>query len=218
MRLRLGLVSLAGSSVLASLLAGCLSDPDSASRRSLSFDSLRFESPIAAHEDSATIEVGFLVGTSACWGLESIGVERSGSTLLVSGVAVDPSGGRDPCAAVVVWAVDTLTLPPLEPGTYLLRACSLLDTLVVEEAPAASARRAVLRGDVDRFAGTCGRVGAGELDVGLASLPDSLPSGRLLVWGDEWTPEEVAADTCDSLPPGRFDFFVSVRRLVPAPT
>jgi hypothetical protein len=204
---------LAGGLAFASLAAGCLFGPDdSTERRSLAFTTLRFATPIAAYEDSVEIEVGYLVGTNSCWGVERIGIDRSGNTIHVSGTAVFRQGDWD-CADVVHFARSTLFLPPVEPGSYLLRACSLTDTVRVLDQPAEATQRAVLKGRVYREEGSCGSIDSPPGRVGLSALPDSIPGGALIVWADE-----LGSDPCGLDFPEMYAFFASVRRLITAPT
>ncbi|MFH1679964.1 MAG: hypothetical protein ABIH26_04895 [Candidatus Eisenbacteria bacterium] len=194
-------------------LSGCLSGPDDEpARRTLQFSELRFSSPISPADTSATIEAGYYVGPTFCWAIEEINVSLEGRTIRVSGTAVDRSEGQT-CGQALSYGQGSLSLPPLDPGTYLLRAGSLHDTLVVSTEVASSSRRFVARGDLASDATGCGDLAAPPFWIGLSDLPDSLPTGEIIVWG-----EELDEDPCGRSHPEFYDFFASVRRVAAAPT
>jgi hypothetical protein len=160
------------------------------------------------------LEVGFYVGPNGCWSVEEIGLEMRGDTILVSGTAVNRSTGGD-CTQVMVYGVDTLAVPPLDPGVYFIRAGALRDTLVVEEAGTDPSDRIVLRGTVRRDGG-CGTLDCGLLFVGLSNVPGSIPGDNLFVWGDEIDTDPCGRDTTAAA--GLYDLFVHVRAVAAAPT
>ncbi|MFH1279001.1 MAG: hypothetical protein ABIK65_11575 [Candidatus Eisenbacteria bacterium] len=198
----------AGAGIAAAFLAGCLTDPDSGpSYRSIDVELLRFETPIAPHGNADSIDVEFLVGTNGCWYLEKISLEVDGSEIVVSGTAKSDAPPDGVCPTVVVYGERRLALPPLDAGVYVIRACRLVDTLVVVEGNEPPRPRMVLKGNPSDEGGEgCAALHAGERTVGLSNLPGSAPEGALLIWADE-----IAVDPC-----GRgasYDFFASVRRV-----
>ena len=127
---RHGLVLLAASGLLA--LAPSCDDDQSIGygppRRPLDF--IYFVHPGAV--DSGTpsqLRAGVLAGSNLCWYVAGAGIERQGDHLWISGTARYRSLGA--CPLAIAYDTLTLTIPPLDPGDYILTTGDLLDTLHV---------------------------------------------------------------------------------------
>jgi len=194
-------------------MAGCLNDPDEPTRRSLQFDFLRFPGQMMAGHAPGSVDVEYYVGPSGCWRVESIGLDLSGNTITISGTSRDYSGGN-PCTSVVVYGQDTLVLPALRAGTYLVIAGSLVDTLVVTDSVLASDTIVVARGSASVTGDNCGELYGGPVNIGLTDIPDSLSTEVAYFHGIQIGPDQYP---CDLPYPDYYEVYMSVRRIETMP-
>lgn len=191
------------------LLAGCLTDSDDGPRyKPIDVSFLRFESPLAAAGTADSIDIGFCCLFNGCWHLEEITVDVTGHTIVVDGLMKDDHDPDEHCPAALAYGLRRIPLPPLDAGTYVLRACRLEDTLVVQEGEGPRSPRLVFKGTPHRIEGDRAIMDAAGLQVCLSGLPEEIPEGTVRIWADESSPP----DSCDA-PPWGYDYFASVRRL-----
>lgn len=201
----MGLV--AGASLMVALvLAGCLSDPDSGPiTRPIDVQFVRFPSPLAPYGLADSLDVAYLVGPDLCWYLKEISLTVRNDTILVTGFAKkdDPDGI---CPTATLYGERRFALPPLEPGTYLFRSCMLQDTLVVAEDAIPAGYRITLKGLPSAPDDGCALVDAGPFMVGLSNFPETYPSGTIRIWADQ-----IDSDPCGRS--GIYDCFATVRHV-----
>ncbi|MFN8176938.1 MAG: hypothetical protein U0167_03390 [bacterium] len=127
----------------------------------------------------ATAEIGCEIGSSGCWQLESLEVREQGGIVDIVGSTLYTKSRGAGCFDTPDYAFRFISLPPLSPGTVLVRAGDLLDTLQVAADSSAAERRITFREPAYRQEGRCGLfILAGE-SAFVSGLPDTVPHPRV---------------------------------------
>jgi hypothetical protein len=152
--------------------------------------------------DSGTpsqLRAGVVAGSNLCWSVAYAAIQRQGDHLWIFGTAQYRSLGA--CPEAIAYDTLTLTIPPLEPGDYILTTGGLADTLAVRSpAPRPSAKRFAAFGDICETDRGCVLFGCdhpsaeefeGMVTRGLPAGPSPGPTCRIVAAGTV-----AGRDTC----------------------
>ncbi len=186
--------------------SGCLlnSRPDPITRPVL-FEAVRAPKALRSMQ-SSTVQVSVFVGPSGCWALRGVSVNRVGSVLELSGIALDRNTPSQACSGAEVHATTSVGLPPLASGQYQLRAGDIELPIEVLETGAFSEEQFAYRGRVSVW-GDCAPIYPGSTYGVLTGLPSDLPSGVVYVA----TGTVVGDYSCAF--PGEPQFIVAVEKI-----
>jgi hypothetical protein len=151
------------------------------------------------------LRAGAYVGPDLCWRIDAAQIEVRDSELRLTGTAVRRATGGACPQAIAYDSVDVL-VPPLRAGTYVIRADSLADTLVVAPVVGALVERFAAEGVLtpSLVAGGCTTFtgeGLQQLRGVVLDPPVVAPGTACRLYG------EIAADVvCQGAPQHAFRF------------
>lgn len=172
---------------------------------------------VLAPGTSGEVLVGFRVGSSGCWGVETLQVSLEDSSIRIEGNAINSNKPDRACLSVIVYDQQQLMLPALDEGTYDVIAGDLRTTLTVSIDSTSTRENVVYRGPiifngcVDKQGLRCA-LGVPEPILWFTGLPANLDYSKYLVQGEvaSENPCENASQCGSEL----FEKIVAVRTVV----